>query len=331
MKSTKILALSLGLLCVVSEAGSDIRLNGYAEWKHGDQIIVEGQRVYVSSSTKFKGSGDVKSIASIPLGYEIRVKGERHSDGRILAKELDARPNGDQYAEKDLKLAFDQMEAEYLKTGHLSESNNPKGIGKLLNSGAEVDRVRKITARIVPPYLKPEDFRVYVVENNEWNAMAAPNRSIFVFTGLLKDMDDDEVAIILGHELVHATHEHSRRQYKKQMWIGLGSLGAQSVTESAVGGGVSGEMIGIATSLGTSAWANGYGREHEDQADIVGLRYAYEGGYDVNKGPGLWAKFAQKYGDQDKVSNFFFGNHSVAKERQRNLEKELQVNYKNPR
>jgi hypothetical protein len=40
------------------------------------------------------------------------------------------------------------------------------------------------------------------------------------------------------------------------------------------------------------------------------------------------ARFAEKYGSQDKVSNFFFGNHSVAKDRQRNLERELRLNYR---
>jgi predicted Zn-dependent protease len=222
------------------------------------------------------------------------------------------------------------MENQYVKTGHMFEANSQgqaQDIGELRTSGPDVDRVRKITAKIVPPYLKPDDFRVYVVENKEWNAMAAPNRSIYVFSGLLKDMDDDEVAIILGHELVHATHEHSRRQYKKQMVIGSVLGGAQQAT-GAVAGSTTSELVGIASSLGGAAWSNGYGREYEDQADRVGLRYAYEGGYDVTKGPGLWAKFAKKYGDQDKVSNFFFGNHSVAKDRQKNLEKELETNYK---
>jgi Zn-dependent protease with chaperone function len=328
MNSAKVLSLILCLLLasVASASGSSTKLNGYLEWKHGDEMIVEGQRVVVTASTKFKGEGEAKSVATIPLGYEMRLEGERQPDGIILIKKMEAKPNGDAMFENDLKQGFNAIEAEFLKLGHLQEGG--KDIGKLYTSGPEVDRVRKITARIVPTYLKPEDFRVYVVDNPEWNAMAAPNRSIYVFSGLLKDMDDDEVAIVLGHELVHATHEHSRRLYKKQMWISLGTSGAQELANSAVESGVSQEILSQATALGSSAWSNGYGREHEDQADRVGLRYAYEGGYDVTKGPGLWAKFAKKYGDQDKVSNFFFGNHSVAVDRERNLQKELETNYK---
>ncbi len=156
--------------------------------------------------------------------------------------------------------------------------------------------------------------------------MAAPNYSLYVFDGLLKDMDDDEVAIIVGHEIAHATHEHSRRHFKKQILIQLGLVAATAAAEEVdddklrVG-------LQVAAVLGASAWSNGYGRRYEDQADRVGLRYAYEAGYDIRKGPALWARFARKYGDTPKALNFFFGGHSVAKDRQRNLERELSTNY----
>ena len=81
-------------------------------------------------------------------------------------------------------------------------------------------------------------------------------------------------------------------------------------------------------SFGDSFSGDGYSRDQEDQADRVGLRYAYEAGFDVSKGPGLWARFAEKYGDKDKVTNFFFGSHSLSSERARNLQKELRFNYR---
>ena len=93
-------------------------------------------------------------------------------------------------------------------------------------AGPQVERVRRIVDTLLPPYLHPEDVRIYVIENKEWNAFAMGNYSIYVFTGLLDDMDDDEVAIVLGHELVHASHEHSRKQFKRDMWIQLVALGA---------------------------------------------------------------------------------------------------------
>jgi predicted Zn-dependent protease len=86
-------------------------------------------------------------------------------------------------------------------------------------------------------------------------------------------------------------------------------------------------VLQVAALLGASAWTSGYGRSHEDQADRVGLRYANEGGFDVRKGPPLWNRFSKKYGDSPKALNFFFGDHSVAQDRSRNLTRELALNY----
>ena len=157
--------------------------------------------------------------------------------------------------------------------------------------------------------------------------MAAPYRSIYVFSGLLDAMDDDEVAIVLGHELAHATHEHSRRAFKKQIFVMLGATAVGVASEE-----IANDAARVGTQLGAmltaSALNSGYGRSHEDQADRVGLRYAYQGGYEVERGPGLWEKFAGKYGDQNKAVNFFFGDHSVAKDRARNLRREIDWNYR---
>ena len=83
----------------------------------------------------------------------------------------------------------------------------------------------------------------------------------------------------------------------------------------------------MAGQLGASALLTGYSREFEDQADRVGLRYVYEAGFDVKKGPALWQKFKDKYGESDKVSNFFSGDHSRPTERIRNIQKQITLHY----
>ncbi|HET7294696.1 MAG TPA: M48 family metalloprotease [Vicinamibacteria bacterium] len=304
--------------------------DGYAEFRRQGALIVDGQRIRAGVRTKFKGAAEARSFEAVPLGYEVKARGERLSDGTILASEVEAKPNGMAFMEADLVKAFDATEAQYRAQGRVfeeAENGKKTNLGRLEGSGPRVERARSIVRLVCPPYLHPEDFRVYVVENKEWNAMAAPNRSIYVFSGLLEAMDDDEVAIVLGHELAHATHEHSRRAFKKQIFVMLGA----SVLVAA-GGEIDDDAKRVGAQLGTmlvaSALTSGYGRSQEDQADRVGLRYAYEGGYAVERGPGLWEKFAQKYGDQNKAVNFFFGDHSVAKDRARNLRREIDWNYR---
>jgi Zn-dependent protease with chaperone function len=307
-----------------------VELNGYAEWRSDGILVVEGQRVFPSDDLRFEGKGRAGRFSGIPLGYEVKVEGVRLSDGTVLARRIEAKPNGSAFFEGEIRAFADQMEQEYRRHGRVADRDDyghvASDYGELLERGPEVSRARRIASRLVPPYLDGESFRVYVVSNDEWNAMAAPNGAIYVFSGLLRDMDDDEVAIVLGHELAHATHEHSRRAYKKSMLVSLLGLGASTAADS-----IDRDSARIATKVGiyagSLALANGYSRSAEDQADRVGLRYAYEAGYDVSKGPALWRKFAKKHRGLPKAVNFFLGSHSGATDRAKNLEEQIRYNY----
>lgn len=319
-----ILLMTLLTTSTLALAGERVKLDGYAEWRRDGALIVEGQVVRADRSTRFEGERSAKSFASIPAGYEVKVAGTRLGDGSVRASKVEAKPNGNAMFEGQLKAAFDSTEARWREEGRVVEEGHD--LGRLLDSGAHVARARRITERLVPPYRDPSEFRVYVVDNDEWNAMAAPNGSVYVFRGLLDAMDDDEVAIVIGHEIAHATHEHSRKQYKRNLWTQLAFAGGTAAASR--GSRAVREISGAAVGLGALAFTNHYSREHEDQADRVGLRYAYEGGFDVTKAPGLWKKFGAKYGSQPEALNFFFGGHSTPASRARALQQEIAWNYR---
>ena len=309
-----------------------VKLDGYAEWRYHEVLIVEGQRVRATPRTLFVGNTLARDIASIPLGSEVKVDGYRNADGSVLARKVEAKRNDSAMFEGQLHSAFEASESQWRRRGYVYEENGQR-LGKLFEDGPDVERVRRIMDRLVPPSRRASEFRAYVIENDAWNAMAAPNGSVFVFTGLLRAMDDDEVAIILGHELVHTTHEHSRRQYKRSMWTQLGLAGILAASDSPGSRCDNRETpleTGLQTAaiLGALAFQNRYSRQHEDQADRVGLRYAYEGDYDVSKAPDLWRRFARQYGGQAETLNFFFGTHSTPSARSRNLEREIRRNYR---
>ncbi len=292
--------------------------------------MVDGQRVVPADDVEFEGKGRARRFEGIPLGYEVKVEGVRLADGTVLGRKIEAKPNGSAFSEGSIRAGADAMEAEFRRHGRVAEYDERgrelRSYGDLLESGPEVARARRIASQLIPPYLEEEAFRVYVIDNKEWNAMAAPNGSIFVFSGLLEDLDDDEVAIVLGHELAHATHEHSRRSFKKSMLVSLLGMGAEAAANTIDRDGARiAAKVGIQAS--TLALMNGYGRAAEDQADRVGLRYAYQAGYDVEKGPSLWQKFEKKYRGLPKAINFFLGGHSVAKDRAKNLEEQIRFNY----
>lgn len=306
---------------------SAIKLDSYAEWKQSGVLVVDGQRVTADRSTTWKGK--VTAIDAVPIGSEVRVNGVRQPSGVVLAREIDVRPNGNALFESEVQQGTNELEGLWLRNRAAFEADS-KGkkiaIGEIQEAGPRVDRVRYLANKLAPPYVDRNKLRVYVIENKEWNAMAMGNGALWVFSGIMDDMSDGELAIVMGHELAHYTHEHSRRQMRKSMWVQMGSVAALAAAEAIDNNGLK-ALAQIGGMLGFGAWMNGFGRDLEDQADRVGLRYAHEAGFNVAGAPGVWQRFLEKYGDQNKVTNFFFSDHSTAAARRRNLEQELRFNY----
>lgn len=321
-----------GVLFVLLGAGASSAesriLEGYAEWREGGALIVDGQRVRPPEGGRFEGKGAATNFASIPLGYEVKAEAERLPDGSWRARKVQAKPNGDALFESDLRESFDKLERDYRWEGSVYEEDDEghrEVYGRLRAAGPDVDRARRVLDRLVPSYYD-RDLRVYVIANDDWNAMAAPNGAVFLFSGLLRDVSDDELAVILGHELAHVTHEHGRRELKKGLAPALLLAGATALAEEihSTGGRIAAQAAAL---LGGLAWTNAYSRRYEDQADRVGLRYAHEAGYDVSCAPGLWERVAARHGDLPKPLHLFLGDHSRSRDRAALMAMEVRWNY----
>lgn len=315
----------VALICLVgfslvSAQGKEQTINGYADYYRNGLLIVEGQRIVANQSTVFK---KVSGLAGVPLGSEVKVKGIRQPDGSFLAKNVEAKQNGMAMFEHDVLSGTTEVENLWVTNGMML-TPGPDGVlrngGQVISEGPGVDRARNIMARLLPPYIRPDRVRVRLVENEDWNASAMANGAIWVHTSLLRDMSDDELAIILGHELAHFTYEHSRRQMKQQMWVNLAA--------AAAGGATNNPTAQHYMALAFSAWRNGYSRDHEDQADLVGLRYAYEGGFDVDRGSRVWLRMLERHGESDKLTNIIRGTHTRPSERYQHLQAEISMNYR---
>ena len=310
----------LALVSSASAQGKQQTINGYADYYKDGVLIVEGQRITATQATVFK---KLSGLAAVPLGAEVKVKGVRQPDGSFLASNVEAKQNGMAMFEHDALSATTALENYWVTNGMMLVQRADGGLsseGLIISDGPGVDRVRNIMARLLPPYIRPDRVRVRLVENENWNASAMANGAIWVHTSLLRDMSDDELAVILGHELAHFTYEHTRRKMKQLMWVNLAAAASGAATNNPT--------VQQYLALGFSAWRNGYSRDHEDQADRVGLRYAYEGGFDVEKGSRVWLRFLERYGEADKFTNLLRGSHSRPSERHAHLQTEISMNYR---
>src|SRR5262249_4586150 len=118
------------------------------------------------------------------------------------------------------------------------------------------------------------DYHFYVVQNNSLNAFAVPGGYVFVFSGLIAHVEnDDELAGVLAHEIGHVSGHHLiRQQTEGQVWSYAAILGALL---SAVN-----PVLGAAGVAAAQTAQLKYSREFEQEADYLGLRYATEAGYD---------------------------------------------------
>jgi Zn-dependent protease with chaperone function len=93
------------------------------------------------------------------------------------------------------------------------------------------------------------------------------------------------------------------------------------------------DLSQVAT-LGVGALSNAHGRERERQADRVGLFYMVEAGYDPREAATIWRRLAEATKPANGVASvldaadtFLFSSHPAARERARNLHREIAAGY----
>jgi Zn-dependent protease with chaperone function len=166
--------------------------------------------------------------------------------------------------------------------------------GVLLSEGhAQLQRLRHIARRLIP-HARPWNDRaqgwqweVNLIASRQINAFCMPGGKIAFYTGILDQLqlNDDECAMIMGHEMAHALREHARARLAKTQATSMGlSIGAQLLGL--------GDLGNVAANLGTQLLSLKFSREDETEADLVGLELAARGAYAPQASVSLWEKMA---------------------------------------
>ena len=154
------------------------------------------------------------------------------------------------------------------------------------------DRVERIGKKIADVCDRKDiTYHFAVIEDKEVNAFSIPGGYVYVNTGLMdKISNDDELAGVLGHEVGHIVARHSIKRLQGQMgYAALRLLAAQAPGSSAVG-----ETADVAFTM----LLLGYSREDEFLADSLGAKYLKLAGYN----PASMISFLEKLGDVNRRS-----------------------------
>jgi predicted Zn-dependent protease len=192
--------------------------------------------------------------------------------------------------------------------------------GELNTDPALTQRVRAIAGRIEP---QTKVFRadapgwkweVNVISSNDLNAFCMPGGKIVFYSGLIKqlNLNDNEIAVVMGHEIAHALREHSREQVSQAM----AAQGVIGVGAALLGLGEG--SAGVANTAYETLLATKFSRVDEAEADRIGLELTARAGYDPRAGVTLWQKMIKA--NQGSRPPEFLSSHPAESSRIQEIE-----------
>lgn len=214
--------------------------------------------------------------------------------------------------EKSAAQQFIAMKRQAAEKGALAPEGHPQLV-----------RLRAIANRLLPhvtkwhPKAEHWAWEVQLFGSNSINAFCMPGGKIAFYSGILDrlQLTDDEVAMVMGHEMAHALREHSRERLAKNQLTGIGA----GVLSSVLG---LGDLGRTAVDYGAQLTMLKFSRDDETEADLVGMEIAARAGFDPRAGVSLWKKMssAAKGAPPQWLSTHPSGNNRIA-EIERNLDR----------
>ncbi|MEP4378423.1 MAG: M48 family metalloprotease [Alphaproteobacteria bacterium] len=141
---------------------------------------------------------------------------------------------------------------------------------------AYVDRIGQGLAQVSE--LPDLEFTFTVLDDDIVNAFALPGGFVYISRGLLGLANTEaELAGVLGHEIGHITGRHSAQRHSQSVLAGIGTVGVGILSSVFLGTSAVGDAVGQSAGV----YLQGFSREHEFEADTLGVRYLARTGYET--------------------------------------------------
>lgn len=171
------------------------------------------------------------------------------------------------------------------------------------------ERLKRITANLKVPANLNLNYKVYL--SDDVNAFAMADGTVRVYKGLMDLMNDQELLFVMGHEIGHVKHEHSKQAYRM-------AYAAQATRKAAASAGgtagalAAGSLGGLAEKLVNSQFS----QREETEADEFGLKFLKTN----NINPQAAVTALEKLGGGESS---MFSTHPGSKERAAAIKKQI--------
>lgn len=154
---------------------------------------------------------------------------------------------------------------------------------------------------VIPADYQNLDWEVIVFDSPEKNAMVTPEGKIAVFSGLLEVANNaDKLAAVLGHEVAHLTQGHVRDRAIRMAGTGLAGIAGNILSGGLAGVNDSQQVAQVMLQFP-------FQREQEREADLVGMKYMAQAGYNPASVLELWGDMAKAV--QGRTTPEFLSTH----------------------
>lgn len=213
-------------------------------------------------------------------------------------------------------------------TSYAREMGQVRAQGAVDTSSATAKRIHSVFNKMVP-YAnqenhtgQPFNWQLNVIKSKELNAWAMPGGKMAFYTGLVDrlQLNNDEIATVMGHEMAHALKEHGKAKVNFGTATNIIAQVGHVALSTVIGSEASGLAIGLTKDF---ALDKPYSRSAETEADEVGLMLMARSGYNPQAAPGLWDKMKKASGGSGGVLAALSSTHPSDEARQANLQRLL--------
>lgn len=191
-----------------------------------------------------------------------------------------------------------QQYQEVLKTGPLSTNQEQTAMVKRV--GVKIQKAVEdfMAAKGASADLSGFAWEFNLIDDPKTvNAWCMPGGKVAFYTGILPICKDETgIAVVMGHEVAHAIANHGRERMSQSMIaeFGLSTLSAALGQNPSVTNQLLMQAVGAGTNIGMLKFS----REHESEADHIGLIFMTMAGYDPNQAPIFWERMVSSSNGQ---------------------------------
>lgn len=202
---------------------------------------------------------------------------------------------------KQLKLLPDSMITEMGQSNYAAFLKDNPAVSPPTRQSAEVTAVGLRISQAVEKYMKDNGlskkiegykWEFNVVDSKEVNAWCMPGGKVVVYTGILPlTKDDAGLAVVMGHEIAHAIADHGNERMSQELTVQAAGIGLQVFmqTKPQATQDIFMSAFGVGSQMGILA----YSRQHELEADKLGLVFMAMAGYDPERAVSFWQEMSK--------------------------------------